>query len=125
LQNRQVAGLRAFEDLTGVNAHLTERVRNVGPIAHQPTGFDKLAIVVTRRNAIERRERLKLDTPAAEEYVGGDEEGVGPVAANCGEGGLDLAASAGVEDLNLQSDGTRSFRYLSQRGLGDWRDWPD
>src|SRR5262249_37235623 len=30
----------------------------------------------------------------------------------------DLAAGAGVKDLNLQSDSTSSFRQLSQRGLG-------
>src|ERR1700738_324172 len=40
LQDRQVSGLRAFEDLTGVDADLTIHVENIGPIAHQPTGFD-------------------------------------------------------------------------------------
>ena len=60
-----------------------------------------------------RRERRKLDAPADEERVGGDEEGVGPVAHEGGEGRLDLAAGAGVEDLNLQSEGACRFRYLS------------
>ena len=46
-----------------------------------------------------RRERRKLDAPADEEPVGGDEEGVGPVAHEGGEGRLDLAAGAGVENL--------------------------
>jgi len=60
-----------------------------------------------------RRERRKLDAPAGEEHVGSNEECVGPVAHEGGEGRLDLAAGAGVEDLNLQSEGACSFRYLS------------
>ena len=65
------------------------------------------------------RERRKLDAPAAEEPAGGDEEGVGTIAYEGGEGRLDLAgARARFEDLNLQSEGARSFRHVSQRGLG-------
>jgi hypothetical protein len=60
-----------------------------------------------------RRKRRKLDAPADEECVGSDEQSVGPVAHECGESRLDFAAGAGVEDLNLQSDGACSFRYLS------------
>ena len=60
-----------------------------------------------------RRERRKLDAPAGEERVGGDEESVGPVAHEGAEGRLDLAAGAGVEDRNLQSEGACRFRYLS------------
>ena len=60
-----------------------------------------------------RRERRKLDAPAGEERVGCDEEGVGPVAHEGGEGCFDLAAGAGVEDLNLQSHGTSGVRYVA------------
>ena len=65
-----------------------------------------------------RRERRNLVAPAEEEPVGGDEEGIGPVAHDGDEGRLDFAAGAGIEDLSLQSDGARSFRYVSPRGLG-------
>jgi putative ABC transport system substrate-binding protein len=51
--------------------------------------------------------------PADEEAVGGDEEGIGPVAHEGGKRRLDLAAGAGVEDLDLQSDGACGFRYVS------------
>jgi hypothetical protein len=78
LQDRQVGGLRAFEDLTGVDADLTPHIRTVGPIAHQP-GFDMLPNGVGRRNPMARRERRKLDAPADEEPVGGNKEGVGPL----------------------------------------------
>ena len=40
---REVGGLRALEDFTGVDAGLTMHVQNIGPIAHQPTGFDIIA----------------------------------------------------------------------------------
>jgi hypothetical protein len=43
-----------------------------------------------RGNPIARRERRKLDTPADEERVGSNEEGVGPLAHEGGEGRLDL-----------------------------------
>ena len=65
-----------------------------------------------------RRERRKLHAPAGEEAVGGDEEGIGALAREGGESRIDLAAGAGVEDLNLQSEGAGGFRYVSQRGLG-------
>ena len=113
LCDRQVGGLHALEDLTGVNADLTKHVWNIGPIAHQPTGFDKITLGIGRGNPIMRRERHKLDEPASEEPVRGDEESVGPVAHEGAEGRLDLAAGACVEDSNLQSEGACRFRYLS------------
>src|SRR5262249_27223496 len=60
--------------------------------------------------ALERRE---LDAPAGEEPVGGDEESIGPVAHEGGEGWFDIAAGAGAEDLNLQSEGTCGCRYVA------------
>ena len=71
------------------------------------------------------RERHKLDAPAGEERVRGNEHGFGPIAHEGCKGRLDLAPGAGVEDLNLQSDGARRFRHFPQRGLGDWQHWPD
>ena len=38
-----------------------------------------------------RRQLDQLDTPAGEEGVAGDEEGVGPLARKCCEGRIDLA----------------------------------
>src|SRR5262245_55821226 len=60
-----------------------------------------------------RRERRKLDAPTGEERVGGDEESIGPVAHESGEGCLDVAAGTGAEDLNLQPKGMCCFRYVS------------
>src|SRR5262245_66223238 len=65
-----------------------------------------------------RRERRKLDAPAGEERVTADEQGVGSLAREGGEGRFDLTAGAGVEELKLQSEGTCRTRYVAQRGLG-------
>ena len=64
-----------------------------------------------------RRERRKLDAPGEEIRIAGHEEGVGPLADQGCKSRFDLAAGAGVEVLNLQSNGASSFRYLSLRGL--------
>jgi hypothetical protein len=60
-----------------------------------------------------------LDAAAVEEGIAGNEQGIGLLAHEGGEGRLDLAAGAGVDDVNLQSEGACRFRYVSQRGLGD------
>ena len=39
LHDGKVGGLRALEDLTGLEADLTPRVQNIDPIAHQSAGF--------------------------------------------------------------------------------------
>src|SRR5215813_14661466 len=52
LQDRQVGWLRAFEDLPGIDADLTIHVRAIGPIAHQPAGFDSLANRIGHGNPI-------------------------------------------------------------------------
>src|SRR5262245_58890079 len=118
LHDRQVGRLGAFEDWTGIDADLTPHVRNIGPIAHQPAGFDLLASGIGRGNPVARRKRRKLNAPADEERVGCDKQGIGPVAHEGGECCLDLAAGASVEELNLESHSASSFGQLSQSGLG-------
>src|SRR5262245_17319153 len=113
LQDWQVGGLGTLEDLTGIDAGLTKHVHIIGPIAHQPTGFGKVASAKGCRKPIAHRECRELDAAAGEEPVGGNEECVGPVAHEGGEGRLDLTVGAGVENLNLQSEGTCSCRYVS------------
>jgi len=59
-----------------------------------------------------------LDTPRVEERAGADEEGVGSLAINDFEGGIDLAASIRVQHLDLQSHGGSCRVHVSQRDLG-------
>src|SRR5207249_6750588 len=47
----------------------------------------------------------------------GDEEGVAPLAPESFESAINLAAGAGVEDLNLQPQSAGSRFHVSQRGL--------
>ena len=60
----------------------------------------------------------QLDTPAVEEGVATDEEGVRSLAHQSHEGRIYLAAATGVEDLDLQAHGARSQFHVSYRILG-------
>ena len=64
-----------------------------------------------------RRQLDQLDTPASEKGIAANEERVGPLAHKRCEGGIDLAAGAGLEDLHLQPDDASSRFHLSQRGF--------
>src|SRR6516164_8296582 len=64
------------------------------------------------------RQLRHLDTPRVEERAGPDDEGVGLLAPNDFEGGIDLAASIRVEHLDLQSHGASRRLHVSQRDLG-------
>ena len=59
-----------------------------------------------------------MHAAAGEECVGSDEEGIGALARKGGKGRIDLAARAGVEDMDLQPDGAGSFLHVPQCGLG-------
>src|SRR2546421_5120665 len=59
----------------------------------------------------------KLHAPVVEKYILAEEDGVGPVANKSCESRIDLAAVAGVVNLDLQSDGAGSRFQVSQRGL--------
>ena len=116
--HRQVGRLRALEDAAGVDADLTKRIRQAGSVAHQPAGFGIFARRICRGDRVARRQVGQLHTPADEKGVGADEERVGPLARKRCEGRIDLAAGAGVEDLDLQPHGAGGRFHVSQRGLG-------
>src|SRR5580692_2821452 len=59
LLDRQVGGLFAPEDPTGIVSDLTVRIRQAASIAHQPASRGKLAQIVNRRNRMTRRRRNK------------------------------------------------------------------
>src|SRR5215469_15951699 len=108
LHDRQIGGLRTLEDLTRVEAGLMKHAHSIGPIAHQPAGFDILAKGIDRGYRMTGSKRRKLDAPADKERVAGNEECVGPVSQEGGEGRLDLFAGAGFEELCLKSGGACS-----------------
>ena len=66
-----------------------------------------------------------MDAPAREEDITSDVKGVGAIAHEGGEGRLDLAPGAGVEDLNLQSHCMGghtciNLRFPTHGGLYAW-----
>src|SRR5262249_20523387 len=95
---------------TGVNASLAKSFQIIGPIAHQAADFDILANGIDRGYRMTGRERRKLDAPTDKEPVAGNEECVGRVSQEGGEGRLDLFAGAGFEELCFESDGASSSR---------------
>jgi hypothetical protein len=59
LRDRQLGRLRALEDATGIDAHLTVRIDHARSVAHQPASFDILTTAIRGGERIVRR-RLEL-----------------------------------------------------------------
>jgi hypothetical protein len=112
LHDRQIGRVGALENSAGVDADLANTVRDVGSVAHQPAGLDVFPLGENHRNAVARREHSKLDAPTAEVIVGGNEEGIGPFTHQGGEGRIDLAARAGIEETDLEVEGARLMGFL-------------
>ena len=72
-----------------------------------------------QRNAVARRQHSKLDAATEEVIARANEEGIGPLTRRGGEGSIDLAVRAGIEDMDWEGAGTGGFMHLPQRGLGN------
>jgi hypothetical protein len=118
LHDRQVGGLGALEDVAGIDARLTKTVGDVGSVTYQPTCCDVITLRIGRRNPVVRRQGGQLHAAAGEESVASDEEGIGTLAREGGKGRIDLADRRGVEDMDLQPEGTGNFLHASQCSLG-------
>ena len=86
------------------------------PVSHQPAGLGVFTVRISR----ESRSARQPDLAAAltKEWLTDDEQPVGPLARDRREGRIDLAAGAGVVDLDLQAHGAGSRFHVSQRSLG-------
>jgi hypothetical protein len=60
----------------------------------------------------------QLDTSGVEKGAGANEEGVGPIAHKSRERCIDLAASVGVKDPDLETHRAGRRFHLSHRDLG-------
>src|SRR5207253_10207386 len=109
-------GLFTFEDTTRIGADLAKRFQNVGAVAHQPAGLDKITYRVGRGKRIARGQRGQLDSPTGKERVRSDEQGVGPLAHERCIGGIILTTGAGLVSLDLQPEETSSRFNFSARG---------
>jgi hypothetical protein len=99
-----------------IDTGLTQRIRNVGSVAHQPAGFGKFTPYIDRGNRIPRRQMRQLDTPCGQKGGGGDEESVGPLTLSKAAPISRLVLA--LKDLYLQAHGASSRFYLSQCRLG-------
>src|SRR5262249_60145984 len=90
LHDRQIRRLRALEDATGVDPNLTKPTDNVRSVAHQPTDFPVIAHRVDRREPVECCQLGQLDPSTVQERGDPDEEGIGALATDSFEGGIDL-----------------------------------
>jgi hypothetical protein len=65
---------------------------------------------------VARRQRRQLDSPAVEESVWGDEDGVEPLAHKGCELRIDFTIGACVEKLNLYRQDASSRFHISEHG---------
>src|SRR5215813_5521081 len=100
LHDRQVRGLGALEDESGIDADLTIRIQNVGSVTHQPADFGKVTKISCHGNRMVRRQVGELHAPDVKKGIVADEEGIGSLVHNHREGGFDLADGAGVKNLD-------------------------
>src|SRR5215469_12173255 len=117
LLDREVGGLGALENPAGILADLTIHVRDVGAVAHQSAGFDKVAADMGSRYHVARRKRGKLDPPAVEDPVRSGEKRIGPHPCEALKGCVDLGDARGFEDLDVKPKRTRGLPSVAKRGF--------
>ena len=118
LQHRQVGWLGALEDAAGIGADLVKHLGDVGPVAHQSAGRDKITVRKSCWDSFTHRQSGKLRAAAVEECIAADEESIGALACKGAKDRIYLADRRGVENLDLQSDGGGGFLQFPQCGLG-------
>ncbi len=106
-QDREVRRFLALEDAAGIDADLAIPVRTARSVAHQSTGFGKLAESIDRRHRVAHRQRRQLDAAVGKKDVRTDQKCVSPHLHEARKGHIDLAIGAGGEDFNLPPSGHR------------------
>src|SRR6516225_2940972 len=125
LLDRQVARLLALEDAADINPGLTIHVRKAAIIAHQAPGRGEFAKLKDRGHAMTHRQRGEMFAAADEQSVGADHETAGLEFEQSGEGGVEIALAAGIENRNVQSQCARRLLKTSRFDLGIGIGWVD
>src|SRR5262249_47391765 len=107
-----------LEDATGMDTDLPIRIRQAGSVAHQAADFGIFTRAIGGRDRMARRQEDQLNTSADKKGAAADENRVGSLTRKRREGRIDVPAGTNVENLDLQSHGTRSRFHVSQQGLG-------
>src|SRR5262249_53480269 len=90
-------GFAPLRDAAGIDAGLTPRIRDAGPVAHQSADFSRFTVRKCGRNPVARRQIDQLDAPSREKSISGDKKGIRPLAHERCECCLDFLASTGIE----------------------------
>jgi hypothetical protein len=114
--DRQVAGLRPFENAADIEAAEATGVRGASAVAHQAAGLDELALKVARRQRMAARQRDYLPTPAVVERTSADEERASARLDDRREGGIDFAFGSGFHEF-VEAYGTNLADQYRQVGI--------
>ena len=106
LLDRQVGRLFALENPAGIDAGQAVCVRNVRSVAQQTSGRGELAPLVDRRHRVAERQRGELFAPAREECIGADHEPARSQLDQLCEDSIEVTFGAGIQDMELQPEGT-------------------
>src|SRR5262245_25289636 len=88
------------------------RVHDIGSVAHQSAHFADVTRAGGHGQCMARCPIGELQAAAIVKRVLADKDGVGPLAPEYGESGVDLAARAGIKNLDLQSHGAAGRFHL-------------
>jgi len=115
LHDGQIYRLSALEDSTGIDTELTNSIRYIDSVTHQPADFWNVARRIGRGNLVEGRQLGQLDTPARKKGVVANEQSIRPLTHKRCEGPFDFPAAAGIKNLDLQSHCASGRFHVSQR----------
>src|SRR5215470_15747162 len=105
LHHREVTGLVAFEDASGIIPDLTKHIGKVGPIAHQTARIDMIAHGIHRRNLVVCGQDGELNSPGVIKGSGHDQESVNMLASKTCKSFIDFETAARGNDSNLNPQG--------------------
>src|SRR5262245_12017718 len=115
LLDRQIGGLRAFEDFVDVHGSLAKTVRIYRGVRHQPAFVDEPARHGNRWHAVLQRQL----GGALARQAGLNDDGVGPVSLHRGESALELLIVANPDRVDCGSGGFAAKLDLFEEGFGE------
>ena len=107
--------LRALQNPTGVNPHLSYRISQARSIAHQPAGFGIVSERIGCGYPVDCGLQGQLDASVGEKGRDAAKQGVRPFACNTLEDHIDLAGATRLEHLDLHTHGARCRLHALQR----------
>src|SRR4029453_5051979 len=102
LLDRQITGLFSFENVPGIDADLTVRVRKAVSIADQAAGHGVLSKWVHRGNRVAQGQCGELLAPAIEKWITADHERAGSQSGQGCEDRIEVALGARMQDMELK-----------------------